>query len=79
MAQMMKRWQLSSFGTENFHQADVPLPEPGHESYCKHTRFSSTHFLRFPVFLSSAGTLPVSGCSGIHEIARCYIPSASAQ
>ena len=30
MAQMMKRWQLSSFGTENLHLAEVPLPEPGH-------------------------------------------------
>lgn len=30
MAQMMKRWQLSSFGTENLYLADVPLPEPGH-------------------------------------------------
>lgn len=29
MAQTMKRWQLSSFGTENLHLADVPLPEPG--------------------------------------------------
>lgn len=25
----MKRWQLSAFGTENLHIADVPLPEPG--------------------------------------------------
>ncbi len=32
---------------------------------CKHTRFSSTHFLIVPVFLPSAGTLPASGCSGI--------------
>ncbi|VUS29465.1 hypothetical protein SB6423_00547 [Klebsiella pasteurii] len=45
---------------------------------CKYTRFSSTHFLRVPVFQPSAGTLPASGCSGIHEVARCYIPSASA-
>ncbi len=45
---------------------------------CKHTRFSSTHFLRFPVFQPSAGTLPASGYSGIHEAARCCIPSASA-
>ncbi|EPQ5777146.1 zinc-dependent alcohol dehydrogenase family protein [Citrobacter koseri] len=30
MAHMMKRWQLSSFGTENLHLADVPLPAPGH-------------------------------------------------
>lgn len=30
MSQMMKRWQLSSFGTENPHLADMPLPEPGH-------------------------------------------------
>lgn len=29
MTQLMKRWQLSSFGTENLHIADVPLPEPG--------------------------------------------------
>jgi len=29
MTQMMKRWQLSSFGTENLYLADVPLPEPG--------------------------------------------------
>lgn len=28
MTQLMKRWQLSSFGTENLHIADVPLPEP---------------------------------------------------
>ena len=46
---------------------------------CKHTCFSSTHFVRFPVFQPSAGTLPASGCSGIHEAARCYIPSASAR
>ncbi|MDM2926712.1 NAD(P)-dependent alcohol dehydrogenase [Citrobacter sp. Cpa228] len=30
MAQMMKRWQLSSSGTENLHLTDVPLPEPEH-------------------------------------------------
>ena len=30
MAHMMKRWQLSSFGAENLHLADVPLPTPGH-------------------------------------------------
>ncbi|CAM3678907.1 zinc-dependent alcohol dehydrogenase family protein [Klebsiella variicola] len=29
MTQLMKRWQLSAFGTENLHIADVPLPEPG--------------------------------------------------
>lgn len=46
---------------------------------CKHTCFSSTHFLRFPVFQPSAGTLPASGYSGIHEAARSYIPSASAR
>jgi hypothetical protein len=45
---------------------------------CKHTRFSSTHFLRFPYFRPSACTLPASGYSEIHEVARCYIPSASA-
>ncbi|MBF6639144.1 DUF4755 domain-containing protein, partial [Rouxiella silvae] len=42
--------------------------------YCKHTRFSSTHFLRFPYFRPSACTLPASGYSEIHEVARCYIP-----
>lgn len=46
--------------------------------YCKHTCFSSTHFLRVPVFQPSAGILPASGYSGIHEAARCCIPSASA-
>ena len=46
---------------------------------CKHTCFSSTHFLRVTVFQPSAGTLPASGCSGIHEAARCYIPSTSAR
>lgn len=46
---------------------------------CKHPCFSSMHFLRVPVFQPSAGTLPVSGYSGIHEAARCYIPSASAR
>jgi len=45
---------------------------------CKYPSFSSTHFLRVPVFQPSAGILPASGCSGIHEAARCYIPSASA-
>lgn len=45
---------------------------------CKHTRFSSTHFLRFPGFQPSAGILPASGYSGIHAGARSYIPSASA-
>lgn len=45
---------------------------------CKHTRFSSTHFLRSPGFQPSAGTLPASGYSGIHEAARCYIQPASA-
>ncbi len=45
---------------------------------CKHPGFNSMHFLRYPVFQPSAGTLPASGCSGIHEAARCYIPSASA-
>ncbi len=49
------------------------------QKICKHTCFSSTHFLRVPVFQPSAGTLPASGCSGIHEAARCYIPSASAR
>lgn len=34
---------------------------------CKHTCFSSTHFLRLPGFRPSAGTLLASGCSGIHE------------
>lgn len=48
------------------------------KSGCKHTRFSSTHFLRFPDFRPSTGTPPVSGYSGIHEAARCCIPSASA-
>lgn len=49
------------------------------QSICKHPCFSSMHFLRVPVFQPSAGTLPVSGYSGIHEAARCYIPSASAR
>ena len=31
MAQTMKRWQLSSFGLENLHLAEVPLPTPGPE------------------------------------------------
>ena len=44
---------------------------------CKYPSFSSTHFLRIPVFQPSAGTLPASGCSGIREGARCYIPLAS--
>lgn len=48
-----------------------------HQLWCKHTCFSSTHFLRVPVFQPSAGTLPASGCSGIREGARCYIPLAS--
>nr|WP_262853874.1 DUF1367 family protein [Klebsiella aerogenes] len=47
-------------------------------AFCKHPSFSSTHLLRVPFFQPSAGTLPASGCSGIHEAARCYIPSASA-
>lgn len=29
MTQMMKRWQLTSFGAGNLHIADVPLSEPG--------------------------------------------------
>lgn len=29
MPQLMKRWQLTSFGAENLHMAEVPLPEPG--------------------------------------------------
>ncbi len=29
MTQLMKRWQLNSFGTENLHIAEVPVPEPG--------------------------------------------------
>lgn len=45
---------------------------------CKHPGFSSMNFLRYPLFQPSAGTLSASGCSGIHEAARCYIPSASA-
>lgn len=47
--------------------------------WCKHTHFSSTHFLRVPVYQPSDGTLPASGYSGTHEVARCYIPSTSAQ
>ncbi|MEH2717474.1 hypothetical protein QE234_02690, partial [Klebsiella pneumoniae] len=46
--------------------------------WCKRTRFSSTHFLRFPGFQPSAGILPASGFSGIHGGARCYIQPASA-
>lgn len=46
-------------------------------SECKHTRFSSTHFLRFPDFQPSAGILPASGCSGIHGDVHCCIHSAS--
>lgn len=49
-----------------------------HQWVCKHTRFSSTHFLRFPGFQPSAGTLPVSGYSGIRGGARRYIHQASA-
>ncbi len=45
--------------------------------YCKYPSFSSTHFLRFPGFQPSAGILPVSGYSGIHGAAHCYIHSAS--
>ena len=44
---------------------------------CKHTCISSRHFLRFPVFQPSTGILQASGYSGIHEVARGYIPSAS--
>ena len=43
---------------------------------CKRTRFSSTHFLRFPGFQPSAGTLPVSGYSGIRGGGRCYSASS---
>jgi hypothetical protein len=46
--------------------------------YCKHTRFSSTHFLGFLGFRPSAGSPPASGYSGIHKAARCYIQPASA-
>ncbi len=49
------------------------------KSLCKHPSFSSMHFLSVPVFQPSADTLPASGYSGIHEAARCYIPSASAR
>ncbi len=50
-----------------------------HAQYlCKHTSFSSTHFLKFPGFQPSACTLPASGYSGIHEVARCCIQSTSA-
>lgn len=51
----------------------------GLEGSCKHTRFSSTHFLRFPGFQPSAGTLLASGYSGIHGAAHCYIQPAIAQ
>jgi len=57
------------------------VPDEGYvftPGQCKHTRFSSTHFLRLPCFQPSAGTLPASGCSAIREGVRCYIPSASA-
>ncbi|KDL52942.1 hypothetical protein AD94_05011 [Klebsiella variicola] len=47
-------------------------------SICKRTRFSSTHFLRFPGFQPSAGILPASGYSGIRGGARRYIQPASA-
>lgn len=47
-------------------------------SGCKRTRFSSTHFLRFPGFQPSAGILPASGYSGIRGGARRYIQPASA-
>ena len=40
---------------------------------CKRTRFSSTHFLRFPGFQPSAGILPASGYSGIRGGARRYM------
>lgn len=46
---------------------------------CKHTRFSSTHFLRFPGFQPSDDTLLASGYSGIHGAAHCYIQLAIAQ
>ena len=45
--------------------------------YCKYTRFSSTHFLRFRYFQLITGILPVSDYSGIHVDAPGYIPSAS--
>ncbi|CDO11729.1 unnamed protein product (plasmid) [Klebsiella pneumoniae] len=45
---------------------------------CKQTCFSSTHFLSFPGVQPSAGILPVSGYSGIHGGAGCYIQPASA-
>ncbi len=47
-------------------------------AHCKRTRFSSTHFLRFPGFQPSAGILPASGYSGIRGGARRYIQPASA-
>lgn len=44
--------------------------------HCKYTHFSSTYFLRFPVFQPSTGILPASGYSGIHEVVHCYIDLA---
>ncbi|MFU0949121.1 aldo/keto reductase, partial [Kluyvera ascorbata] len=41
------------------------IAESGIARDCKYPSFSSTHFLRIPVFQPSAGTLPASGCSGI--------------
>jgi len=61
----------------DFISCSVIAIQNGLQFCCKHTRFSSTHFLRFPVLRPSAGTPPVSGYSGIHEAARCCIPSAS--
>lgn len=46
-------------------------------NFCKYTRFSSTHFLRFRYFQLIAGILPASDYSGIRVDAPGYIPSAS--
>ena len=61
-------------------QLSVAMLKSWHRRWlCKHPSFSSMHFLSVPVFQPSADTLPASGYSGIHEAARCYIPSASAR
>jgi GT2 family glycosyltransferase len=59
-------------------ERSVPQPDRIQLVKCKHTCFSSTHFLRFPGFQPSAGILPASDYSEIHEVARCYIRPASA-
>ena len=67
-----------SKGIDKWDLDQIQVMELAVKLLCKHTRFSSTHFLRFPDFQPSAGTLPASGCSGIHGDVHCCIHSASA-